>query len=241
MAGLFSKWFGIAAENTQGPEEEAPRATVSLFDLGKNGTTEAVAAEMEKFAGMYGGAPDVFIKGAIEAFHDGKPQNLQTIIDGNATWQNYASSIVNAIKLGLTAEEIKVAVSTMPAQKQQDILDCSVTYCVSKSFLKNDEMLILQTLVDAGAKVNAKDNYSLQEAARGGRAEAADFIVKNGGDYEDAIKGAQKFNDKQAVAALLTLQMRLENGVLKVENEALKIENTGLKKQVTPGGPPYTT
>lgn len=239
MSSFISRLFGSSAEKQEAAK--TPRATVSLFDLGKDGTPDAIAAQMENFGSLYGGAPESFIKGAIEAFRSGKPENLQTLIDGNHTWQNYASSIVNAIKLGLQPEEIKIAISAMPPEKQQDILDSSVAYCVMKSFLEEKEDMILQSLVDAGAKVGARSNYALQEAANNGRIKAADFIIKNGGDYADAINNAKSFNDSKTVAALLTLQVRRENGILQTENAAMKSENADLKNKLTPKIPPYTT
>lgn len=223
--GLLSWLFSTPAEKPD-TVEAAPATGRSLADIGQNGSVADINKEMEIFGSLYGGAPQALIQGALLALRDGKPENMQAVITGNQGWENRASTIVHGIALGMTAAETKAVIGYLSAEKQQYLLDYSVIYCARKNFMENDEAVVFPVLKEAGANFTATNNYALQTAAEFGRIWAADFIMKNGGDFESAIADAKAANDKRTAEALLVMQVKHESGELTKEASAPKLQAT---------------
>lgn len=208
-----------------GRRNKKPKLTP--YEIGKDGSVEAFTEANQKaanhtirrhFIDYYLGEADQkeLRRGAIQAFHDGHPENIQTallypedfiILEKEYGWEledTRTAILSDLIKdSNDPAADIKRALEKIPAQERQgvldDLLNAAVNGYYSKIYRKIMTDYTSETLTAALLKAGANANAILAVAIRNNRPEPfIKLLHENKADFNEALSAleSRKADDK---------------------------------------------
>jgi hypothetical protein len=173
----------------------------SAFDIGKTGSAEKFLKKL-KSTKSYGyqtqAKNDALLKGAAEAFHEGRPENIQIAMSnaqslGDRGWgilYDFRCSIFSILLKGRNdqAADIDLALEKLSPQDRKKLLNSTLHDAVS---LVGQEDLI-PILLNAGADANAriKNNQGdilVAAATRGATFPVIKLLHEHGASFDDAL------------------------------------------------------
>ncbi len=184
------------------------------FEIGKDGTVEELCAANDKAKNKMGGAYDLYYmggsdqrelqNGAIEAFKEGRTDNLQCILanpakfmvcDHSSFYPVDSEKIFDQLIKGVTtgsddqATIITLAMDKFPEQSKQACLDGSLLRAVTDHYYGDD---LVAALLKAGAGANAEvqgfKGFVLAKAIESVRmVPTIELLYKAGANFDDAL------------------------------------------------------
>ncbi len=225
------------------------------FEIGKNGTVdELFLANNAALAKSDAPAQKELQRGAIEAFNDGRPGNIQTILsnpDTFKTWSYYPKDRKDPaieILIALTAEGersaeiINLALDQLSEERKQQVLDKTLLEVVrGYNYVES----FVTALLEAGADVNAAfDGFKgliLARAVEKTQPPAViELLYKNAASFDDALFVMQANNwNEELVKKLkiyrekMTGQPATEEGEVLQELKLLRQEIAEMRQDLT--------
>ncbi|MCE9508162.1 MAG: hypothetical protein K8R48_07615 [Alphaproteobacteria bacterium] len=209
----------------RGKKQETVPQKKSPFEIGEKGAVEEmIAAVSENFF------DERILYGAVKAFKEGKPENLQAFFAADLSPKTPSFHSRNLAKRGdsvllshdsgyflarivydLSSDQIQQALEKMTPEKKQIALD-SALYVVADAWTASNNVPgdILK-LVTAGANVNAHNGLALLSAAKENNMKVVKSLHGLGEDFSISIQRAEtSFHfvspDKQVIGTLKLYQ-----------------------------------
>ncbi len=213
---------------------------MSLLDVGTHGTT----TDLDQASSMLfdPSNPDAgkLLQGAIQAFNEGRPENVQHILTNPQkfrTYRDYYGNNVDVATQTLTTlvtgkdyavEILTLALAKVPAEAKQDILNQTLVSHIFNSGKPSETFI--NTLIEAGADANAptKDGFKGHVLAfaveKSKPLPVIELLYKNGASFDDALFLMQvKKWKKESMDNLKVYREKVTGQPATEEGEILKV------------------
>lgn len=192
---FFKKLFG--SSNTNVPAKTAYEIGYSADSTPAEINKASVDLLNKQLGTINADKYDLF-KGAADAMHEGRSDNMRVIVD---TYQFWSPITINALAAeGISKEEFDDVFGKHPMK--QTFLDKALCATVGSTDPVEKKISTLQKLVGIGAAANAFNSQSIRFAVIRGEDAVVNFLKDNNAKIEDALADALKHKDEVAAEKL---------------------------------------